>query len=127
MPAISELWIDYPISYRDEKGRFVKGHNYGFKKGRKVSDEEREKKRVLMKDLVKKRKENGSYLGHRNNTRAVIAIEDGTNRFLCFEACCDCERKLGMPQRSCSSFCKGKNGHRWRNFKLFYEDKYGLR
>ena len=32
MPAISELWIDYPISYRDEKGRFVKGHNYGFKK-----------------------------------------------------------------------------------------------
>lgn len=120
MPAISELWIDYPISYRDEKGRFVKGHNYGFKKGRKVSDEEREKKRVLMKELIKKRKENGSYLGHRNNTRAVIAIEEGTNRFLCFEACCDCERKLGMPQRSCSSFCKGKNGHRWRNFKLFY-------
>ena len=127
MPAISELWIDYPISYRDEKGRFVKGHNYGFKKGREVSDEEREKKRVLMKELINKRKENGSYLGHRNNTRDVIAIEDGTNRFLCFEACCDCERKLGMPQRSCSSFCKGKNGHRWRNFKLFYEDEYGLR
>ena len=80
-----------------------------------------------MKELIKKRKENGSYLGHRNNKRAVIAIEDGTNRFLCFEACCDCERKLGMPQRSCSSFCKGKNGHRWRNFKLFYEDEYGLR
>ena len=51
MPAISELWIDYPISYRDEKGRFVKGHNYGFKKGREVSDEEREKKRVLMKEI----------------------------------------------------------------------------
>lgn len=72
MPAISELWIDYPISYRDEKGRFVKGHNYGFKKGREVSDEEREKKRVLMKELINKRKENGSYLGHRNNTRAVL-------------------------------------------------------
>lgn len=47
MPAISELWIDYPISYRDEKGRFVKGHNYGFKKGRKVSERNVKRKELL--------------------------------------------------------------------------------
>ena len=47
MPAISELWIDYPISYRDEKGRFVKGHNYGFKKGREVSMRNVKRKELL--------------------------------------------------------------------------------